>query len=99
MFNDQDLLGGELGAGKVTSLIIPQGKNTVYDETGAIAAEHYLELKYRVAGNENRKYKTWAHGGAGGQTSSAADKMTIERLTERLLALTGANNFCIAKNT
>lgn len=98
LFNDRDLLGGELGAGKITSLIVPQGSNTVYDDTGAVAAEHYLELKYRVAGNENRKYKTWAHGGAGGQSTNAADSMTIERLTERLVALTGANNFCIAKN-
>jgi len=98
LFNDKDLLGGELGTGKVTSLIIPQGSNTVYDDTGAIAAEHYLELKYRVAGNENRKYKTWAHGGAGGQSTNAADSMTIERLTERLVALTGANNFCLSKN-
>jgi len=98
LLNDKDLLGGELGAGKITSLIIPQGSNTVYDETGAIASEHYLELKYRVAGSENRKYKTWAHGGAGGQQTNSADKMTIERLTERLVALTGANNFCIAKN-
>lgn len=98
LLNDKDLLGGEPGTGKITSLIIPQGKNTVYDETGAIAAEHYLELKYRVAGGENRKYKTWAHGGAGGQSTNAADSMTIERLTERLLALTGANNFVLAKN-
>ncbi len=98
LFNDKKLLGGELGAGKITSLIVPQGSNTVYDDTGAVAAEHYLELKYRVAGNENRKYKTWAHGGAGGQSTNAADSMTIERLTERLVALTGANNFCLAKN-
>jgi len=98
LFNDKDLLGGELGVNKISSLIIPQGKNTVYDETGAIAAEHFIELKYRVAGSENRKYKTWAHGGAGGQSSSAADVLTIERLTERLIALTGANNFAIAKS-
>lgn len=98
LFNDKDLLGGELGDGKITSLIIPQGKNTVYDETGAIAAEHFIELKYRVAGAENRKYHTWAHGGAGGQSTSAADVMTIERLTERLIALTGANNFTLGKN-
>lgn len=98
LFNDDALLGGDAGTGKITSLIIPQGQNTVYDETGAVAAEHYLELKYRVAGAENRKYKTWAHGGAGGQSTNAADSMTIERLTERLVALTGANNFCIAKN-
>lgn len=98
LFNDTGLLGSELGDDKITSLVIPQGKNTVYDETGAVAAEHYLELKYRVAGAENRKYKTWAHGGAGGQATNAADTMTIERLTERLIALTGANNFCLAKN-
>ena len=98
LFNDKDLLGGEVGENKISSLIIPQGKNTVYDETGAIAAEHYIELKYRVAGQENRKYKTWAHGGAGGQSTSAADVLTIERLTERLLAVTGANNFVLAKS-
>lgn len=98
LLNDKDLLGGELGTSKITALIIPQGKNTVYDETGAIAAEHYCELKYRVSGGENRKYKTWAHGGAGGESTNAADSLTIERLTERLVALTGANNFCIAKD-
>tara|TARA_R110000851_G_scaffold181735_1_gene330790 strand:+ start:434 stop:1765 length:1332 start_codon:yes stop_codon:yes gene_type:complete len=98
LLNDSRLLGGELGVNKISSLIIPNGKNTVYDETGAIAAEHYLECKYKVANGENRKYKTWAHGGAGGQSSSGADKLTIERLTERLVALTGANNFALAKS-
>jgi hypothetical protein len=98
LFNDEALLGGDAGDDKITSLVIPRGQQTVYDETGAVAAEHYLELKYRVAGNENRKYKTWAHGGAGGQSTNGADSMTLERLTERLVALTGANNFCIAKN-
>ena len=98
LLNDKDLLGGDLGDDKITAFVIPQGKNTVYDETGAIAAENYCELKYRVSGGENRKYKTWAHGGAGGQSTSSADSLTIERLTERLVALTGANNFCLAKN-
>jgi hypothetical protein len=98
LLNDSRLLGGELGDGKISSLMIPNGKNTVYDETGAIAADHYLELKYKVANGENRKYKTWAHGGAGGQSSSSADKLTIERLTERLMALTGANNFVLGKS-
>lgn len=99
LLNDPTLLGAvAAGAGKVRGLLVPVGTKEVYEGTGMDGekmATPFLHVKYRMAGNENRKYKTWVTGSVGGVHTDDNDKMRINQLSDRGLAAAGANNFML----
>ena len=104
LLNDPTLLGAvEANAGKVRGVLLPVGTKEVYEGeyngmgSGEKITVPFLQCKYRVAGAENRKYKTWLTGTVGGVYTNDNDKMEVHHLSERMLCTTGANNFMIFK--
>lgn len=100
LLNDPTLVGAVVdGAGKQKALLVPIGTKEVYE--GAYngmghATKNkvpYLHCKYKRAGSEDRKYKTWVTGSVGGVFTDDSDTMKVHHLSERLLATVGANNF------
>lgn len=86
---------GDLAAG-INGLLAPAGSTTVYDMIlGKNIKRPYLHVRYRKSATENRKYKTWITGSAGGATTSSLDAMQVNFLSERALCVIGANNFVI----
>jgi hypothetical protein len=82
----------------VDGLIVPVGSKTIYDEVlGKNATLPFLHVKYRKSEAEDRKYKSWVVGGAGGASNSDLDAMQVNFLSERALCVLGANNFVILK--
>lgn len=95
--NDATLRGGLVG-GKVNGVLAPAGTMNVYDQVaGQRMTRPFLHVRYRVSEMENRKYKTWITGSAGGASNSDLDAMNVEFLSERALCTLGANNFFIFK--
>ena len=95
--NDASMRGGIVG-GAVNGVLIPAGSTTVYDKVlGKNAKRPFLHVRYKVAGAEDRKYKTWSTGGAGGAATSGLDAMEVHFLSERALCTLGANNFMLFK--
>jgi len=93
--NDPTLRGG-IAAGGVNGVMVPAGQTTVYDQVlGRNATRPFLHVRFRSSEHENRRYKSWITGSAGGARSSSVDKMTVDFLTERALCTMGANNFFI----
>ena len=88
---------GALGVGNVDTergILIPAGVSSVYDQSlGKNLKRPFLHVRYRAAGAENRKFKTWTTGSVGASTSEL-DAMEMHFLTERCLVVQGANNFC-----
>ena len=99
LLNDPTLLGAvPAAADKIRGCLIPVGMQEVYEGQGMEGSKHrvpFLEMKYRVAGNENRKYKTWVTGSVGGVYTDDTDVMRINHLSERVLCTTSANNFML----
>lgn len=84
--------------GGVDGIIVPAGTTTVYDQVlGENAKRPFLHVRYRVSPTEDRKYKSWVVGSAGGAMSSDADSMSVHFLSERALCTMGANNFILMK--
>ena len=54
----------------------------------------FLHVRYRAAGMEDRRFKTWTTGSVGAATSDL-DAMEMHFLSERCLVTQGANNFCL----
>jgi hypothetical protein len=95
--NDATLRGGLVG-GAVNGVLVPAGTTTVYDQIlGKNAKRPFLHVRYRASETENRRYKTWMTGSAGGAATSDLDAMEVNLLTERALCTLGANNFFIFK--
>jgi hypothetical protein len=93
--NDPTLRGGLVG-GAVNGVMVPAGQTTVYDQVlGKNATRPFLHVRYRASEHENRRYKSWVTGSAGGARTSSLDAMTIDFLTERALCTMGANNFML----
>lgn len=91
--NDATLRGGLVG-GAVNGVMVPAGSMNVYDQViGKRAQRPYLHVRYRQSETENRKYKTWITGSAGGASNSDLDAMQVHFLSERALCTLGANNF------
>jgi len=89
---------GDLSSGAVNGVLVPAGTKSVYDEVmGKNAKRPFLHVRYRKSQTEDRRYKTWITGGAGGATTSNIDKMEISFLSERAICTLGANNFFIFK--
>lgn len=106
LLNDPTLVGAIApAAGKVRGLLIPVGTKEVYEGVynggsgGQKITTPFLECKYKVGPNENRKYKTWVLGTVGGVHTNSNDKMEIHHLSERLLKTVGANNFMVFKGS
>jgi len=93
--NDATLRGGIKG-GAVNGVLVPAGSTTVYDQVlGKNAKRPFLHVRYRASETEDRRYKTWITGSAGGASTSSLDAMEVHFLSERALCTLGANNFFI----
>jgi len=95
--NDPTMRGGlPLGAnsGRVNGLLVPAGSTSVYDQIlGKNAKRPFLHVRYRASETEDRRYKTWITGSAGGAATSDIDNMQVNFLSERAVCTLGANNF------
>ena len=95
--NDATLRGGITG-GEINGVLVPAGSTTVYDQVmGKNAKRPFLHVRYRASETENRRYKTWITGSAGGAATSDLDAMKVSFLSERALCTLGANNFFLFK--
>ena len=87
-------LRGDIDGGKVSGVLVPAGSTSVYDQIlGKNAKRPFLHVRYRASETEDRRYKTWITGSAGGARSSDIDKMQVNFLSERAVCTLGANNF------
>jgi hypothetical protein len=95
--NDPTMRGGlAAGAGAVNGLLVPAGTTTVYDQIlGKNAKRPFLHVRYRASQSEDRRYKTWITGSAGGAMTNDLDAMEVHFLSERAVCVMGANNFVI----
>ena len=97
--NDPTMRGGlssVAGSGSVNGLLVPAGSTTVYDQIlGKNAKRPFLHVRYRASQTEDRRYKTWITGSAGGARTSSVDEMQVNFLSERCVCTLGANNFVI----
>jgi hypothetical protein len=97
--NDPTMRGGlssVAGSGSVNGLLVPAGSTTVYDQVlGKNAKRPFLHVRYRASETEDRRYKTWITGSAGGAATSDIDSMQVNFLSERAVCTMGANNFVI----
>jgi hypothetical protein len=85
-----------VGSGAVNGLLVPAGSTTVYDQVlGKNAKRPFLHVRYRASETEDRRYKSWITGSAGGAQTSDIDKMQVNFLSERAVCTLGANNFVI----
>ena len=95
--NDPTMRGGlptGAGSGRVNGLLVPAGSTTVYDQIlGKNAKRPCLHVRYRASETEDRRYKTWITGSAGGARTSDLDAMEVNFLSERAVCTLGANNF------
>jgi len=87
---------GDIEGGRVNGLMVPAGSTTVYDQIlGKNAKRPFLHVRYRASETEDRRYKTWITGSAGGARTNTTDAMTVNFLSERAVCTLGANNFFI----
>jgi hypothetical protein len=98
--NDPTMRGGlptgSTANGTVTGLLVPAGSTTVYDQImGKNAKRPFLHVRYRASETEDRRYKTWITGSAGGAQTSDLDAMEVNFLSERCVCTLGANNFVL----
>ena len=101
--NDPTMRGGLVGSsgaatatGTVTGLLVPAGSTSVYDQImGKNAKRPFLHVRYRASEAEDRRYKTWITGSAGGAQTSDLDAMEVNFLSERCVCTLGANNFVL----
>jgi hypothetical protein len=87
---------GDLVGGKISGLLVPAGSTSVYDQVlGKNAKRPFLHVRYRASQTEDRRYKTWMTGSAGGARTSSLDAMEVNFLSERAVCVMGANNFVL----
>lgn len=80
--------------GTVNGLLCPAGTKTVYDQMlGTSTKLPFLHIRYRKSPTEDRRYKSWVTGSAGGASTSNIDVMQVNFLSERCVCTLGANNF------
>ena len=96
--NDPTMRGDIVG-GKINGVLVPAGSTSVYDQIlGKNAKRPFLHVRYRASETEDRRYKTWITGSAGGAATSGTDVMQVNFLSERALCTLGANNFFLFKS-
>jgi hypothetical protein len=99
--NDPTMRGGlnqtkSTATGTITGLLVPAGSTSVYDQImGKNAKRPFLHVRYRASEAEDRRYKTWITGSAGGAQTSDLDAMEVNFLSERCVCTLGANNFVL----
>ena len=95
--NDPTMRGGNVaGTGAINGLMVPAGSTSVYDQIlGKNAKRPYLHVRYRASETEDRRYKTWITGSAGGARTTDLDAMEVHFLSERCVCTMGANNFVL----
>jgi hypothetical protein len=99
--NDPTMRGGlnttaATASGTITGLLVPAGSTSVYDQImGKNAKRPFLHVRYRASEAEDRRYKTWITGSAGGAATSDLDAMEVNFLSERCVCTLGANNFVL----
>ena len=82
--------------GGVDGIMVPAGTTTIYDQVlGQNAKRPFLHVRYRQSATEDRKYKSWVTGSAGGASTTDKDNMEVHFLSERALCVMGANNFIL----
>jgi hypothetical protein len=80
--------------GAINGMLVPAGSTNVYDQViGQNAKRPFLHVRYRQTESEDRKFKTWATGSAGGAATSDLDAMEVHYLSERCVCTLGSNNF------
>ena len=93
--NDATTRGGD---SSIDGIMVPAGTTTVYDQVlGENAKRPFLHVRYRQSPMEDRKYKSWVVGSAGGAATTDKDNMEVHFLSERALCVMGANNFILLK--
>ena len=96
--NDATMRGG-LTAGAINGLMVPAGSTSVYDQVmGRNAKRPFLHVRYRASETEDRRYKTWITGSAGGARTNTIDAMQVNFLSERAVCTLGANNFFLFRD-
>ena len=97
--NDPTMRGDiQQTAARVEGLLVPAGSTSVYDQImGKNAKRPFLHVRYRASEAEDRRYKTWITGSAGGASNSSLDAMEVNFLSERCVCVLGANNFVLFK--
>jgi hypothetical protein len=95
--NDPTMRGDiQIAAAQVNGLLVPAGSTSVYDQImGKNAKRPFLHVRYRASEAEDRRYKTWITGSAGGAATSDLDAMEVNFLSERCVCTVGANNFVL----
>jgi hypothetical protein len=99
--NDPTMRGGlsttaATATGTVTGLLVPAGSTSVYDQIMSKNTKRpFLHVRYRATEAEDRRYKTWITGSAGGAATSDLDAMEVNFLSERCVCTLGANNFVL----
>jgi hypothetical protein len=97
--NDPTMRGGLVTTGTssaITGLLVPAGSTSVYDQVmGKNAKRPFLHVRYRASEAEDRRYKTWITGSAGGAATTDTDAMQVNFLSERCVCTLGANNFVL----
>jgi hypothetical protein len=82
----------------INGVMCPSGTKTVRDEVlGANVTLPFLHVKYRKSATEDRRYKVWQTGSAGGANNSDLDANQLHMLSERALCTMGRNNFVLIR--
>ena len=90
---------GAVGTPGIDGVLIPAGTSTVYDQIlGTNIRRPFLHVRYRASQSDDRRYKNWITGTAGGAYTSEVDEMVVNFLSERCLVVQAANNFVLFKN-
>jgi hypothetical protein len=93
--NDASTRGGVAVSG-IEGVLIPAGTSTVYDQQlGTNIRRPFLHVRYRASQTEDRRYKNWITGSAGGAYTTNLDAMQVNWLSERCLVTQAANNFVL----
>ena len=99
--NDASMRGGlpataATSTGIINGLLVPAGTTNVYDQVmGRNAKRPFLHVRYRASETEDRRYKSWVTGSAGGAATTDIDNMEVNFLSERCVCVLGANNFML----
>ena len=84
------------GVSSIDGVLVPAGTSTVYDQIlGTNIRRPFLHVRYRASQGDDRRYKNWITGTAGGAYTSEIDSMIVNWLSERCLVTQAANNFVL----
>ena len=90
---------GAVAVNNIDGVLIPAGTSTVYDQIlGTNIRRPFLHVRYRASQADDRRYKNWITGTAGGAYTSEVDEMVVNFLSERCLVTQAANNFVLFQN-